>query len=135
VHACIQCFILSKYRPKAHNAGPNPSWKFEYTGLHVIPTIFATAGVWYFGGHLADKISNAIARRKGGAREPEYHLANLIIPFLVSIIGCFVFAYAGEHRAHWAILLTGSFLMMFASMTTMTVMNVFLVESYPIWAG
>ncbi|KAK3935002.1 putative MFS-type transporter-like protein 9 [Diplogelasinospora grovesii] len=110
-------------------------WKFEYTGLHIVPHIFANAGVYYVGGHLADRISNAISRRKGGSREPEYHLANLVLPFVIAIVGCFVFAWAGQHHAHWAILLTGSFLMIFASMTTMTVMNVFLVESYPSWAG
>ncbi|OBR11188.1 Major facilitator superfamily transporter [Colletotrichum higginsianum IMI 349063] len=110
-------------------------WQFQWTGLTVLPFFAATALVYVFGGPVADKISNAVTRWQGGSREPEHHLANLIFPLVSGILGCFVFGTAGEKNMHWAVLLVGSFLIVFAFLTTMTVLNVFIVESYPQWAG
>ena len=110
-------------------------WQFQYTGLAVVPFVLATVMVYFVGGPLADRVANTVAKWHGGSREPEYHLPNLILPFLFGIIGCFVFGYAAENRVHWSILLLGSFFIVFGFLTTMTVMNVFMVESYPMWAG
>ncbi|WQF86760.1 Putative major facilitator superfamily, MFS transporter superfamily [Colletotrichum destructivum] len=110
-------------------------WQFQWTGLMVLPFFAATALVYVFGGPVADSISNAVTRWQGGSREPEHHLANLIFPLVSGIVGCFVFGTAGEKNMHWAVLLVGSFLIVFAFLTTMTILNVFIVESYPQWAG
>ncbi|GKT65423.1 major facilitator superfamily transporter [Colletotrichum tofieldiae] len=110
-------------------------WQFQWTGLTVLPFFAASALVYVFGGPVADKISNAVTRWQGGSREPEHHLANLILPFISGVAGCFLFGTAGEKNMHWAVLLVGSFLIVFAFLTTMTILNVFIVESYPQWAG
>ncbi|WYZ36052.1 hypothetical protein EsH8_X_000699 [Colletotrichum jinshuiense] len=110
-------------------------WQFQWTGLTVLPFFAASALVYVFGGPVADKISNAVTKWHGGSREPEHHLANLILPVVCGIGGCFLFGTAGEKNMHWAVLLVGSFLIVFAFLTTMTILNVFIVESYPQWAG
>ncbi|TDZ53197.1 putative MFS-type transporter [Colletotrichum trifolii] len=110
-------------------------WQFQWTGLNVLPFFLASALVYVFGGPVADKISNAVTKWNGGSREPEHHLANLILPLVSGMAGSFIFGAAGEQSLHWAVLLTGSFLIIFAFLTTMTILNVFIVESYPQWAG
>ena len=42
---------------------------------------------------------------------------------------------AAQRHLHWAVLLTGTFLIIFAFLTTMTLINVFSVENYTMWAG
>ncbi|KAK2017442.1 major facilitator superfamily transporter [Colletotrichum eremochloae] len=110
-------------------------WQFQWTGLTVLPTFLASGGVYVFGGPVADKISNAVTKWQGGSREPEHHLANLIFPLVCGVAGCFLFGTAGEQNLHWAVLLVGSLLIIFAFLTFMTILNVFIVESYPQWAG
>lgn len=88
-----------------------------------------------FGGPIADRVSNAVARRNRGAREPEHHLINIIIPIASGLAGTFIFGWAGQSDAHWAVLMVGSFLIIFGSLVVLSVINVFVVESYPMWAG
>lgn len=111
------------------------SWQFQYTGLSVLPFIAATGFVYFVGGPVADRISNAVARRNGGGREPEHHLLNIMLPFVAGITGTFIFGWAGQANAHWAVLLVGSFLLVFAFLVVLSVINVYVVESYPMWAG
>jgi MFS family permease len=110
-------------------------WEFQYTGLSVVPFIAATALVYVFGGPVADRVANAATRHNNGSREPEHHLLNVVVPFVCGIAGCFIFGYAGQNNVHWAVLLFGSFLIIFAFLTILSVVNVFIVESYPMWAG
>lgn len=86
-------------------------------------------------GPVADRVSNIIARRHNGVREAEFGLVNMVIPFVSGIAGCFVFGYAGQSDVHWAVLLLGSFLIIFGFLCIMITINVFIVESYPQWAG
>lgn len=106
-------------------------------GLAVVPIVIATPFVWLFGGFLADKVSNALARRNGGRREPEGHLVNLILPLIFGVTGCLLFGYAGEHlkMVHWSVLLSGIFFISLGFLTANTVLSVYIVESYPQWAG
>lgn len=113
----------------------SPSWQFQYTGLAVVPFIAATGLVYLFGGPIADRIANAVARRNGGAREPEHHLLNIGLPLVAGLAGTFIFGWAGQNNAHWAVLMVGSFLIIFGYLVVMSVLNVFVVESYPMWAG
>ena len=76
-----------------------------------------------------------MTRWNGGSREPEHHLVNLIMPFVLGVTGCFIFGYAGDNDLHWGILLLGAMLVIFAFLTVMSIFNVFIVESYPMWAG
>ncbi|SPO05542.1 uncharacterized protein DNG_08229 [Cephalotrichum gorgonifer] len=110
-------------------------WEFQWTGLSTVP--FAVAGlmVFVFGGLVADRVSNAVTRWNNGAREPEHHLVNLVFPLLSGVAGCFVFGHAGDSNQHWAILLLGATLIIFGFLTTMTILNVFIIECYPMWAG
>lgn len=84
---------------------------------------------------MADRVSNTVTRHHGGIREAEHHLPNFILPFISGVVGCFIFGWAGENNVHWAVLLLGAFMIIFGFLTTMTLVNVYIVESYPIWAG
>jgi hypothetical protein len=110
-------------------------WRFQYVGLANIPFFAASVMVYFFGGPLADRLSNAVTKWNGGGREPEHHLANLAFPFVAGVAGCFIYGYAGDNNLHWAVTLLGFFLIVFGFLTTMTLLNVFVVESYPMWAG
>lgn len=106
-------------------------------GLAVVPIVVATPFVWLLGGFLADKVSNAVSRRNGGRREPEGHLLNLVLPLVLGVVGCILFGYGGEKlkTVHWSVLLGGIFLIALSFLTANTVLSVYVVESYPQWAG
>jgi MFS family permease len=112
-------------------------WKFRNLGLAVVPIVVATPFVALLGGYIADKVSNAIARRNGGRREAEGHLLNVIFPMLCGIVGCVLFGFAAENvrTQHWSVLLFAIFLIALGFLTANTVLSVFIVESYPQWAG
>lgn len=114
-------------------------WKFKTLGLAVMPLVIATPFVWIFGGYFADKISNWHAKRNGGKREPEAHLLSIIVPLLMGITGCIVFGYAGDNVAGGnvssIVVLVGIFLVAFGFLTANSVLSVYMVESYPQWAG
>ncbi len=112
-------------------------WKFETLGFAVVPIVIASPLVWFFGGYVADKISNAHAKRNGGRREPEAHLLSLIIPLLAGVAGPLVFGYAGQNikTLPGIVVLVGVFLIGFAFLTANTLFSVYLVESYPAFAG
>ncbi|KAK8136120.1 hypothetical protein PG984_004060 [Apiospora sp. TS-2023a] len=109
---------------------------FEWTGLAVIPSIFATVIVYFFGGPLADKVSIKMSQVLGkGKREPEYSLPNLVLPFVLGIAGCFIFGVAAQSNLHFTVLLLGSFFILSGALTSLTLVNTFVIESYPQWAG
>lgn len=110
---------------------------FEQLGLVVLPIVVATPFVWFFGGYLADKISNWHAKRNGGQREPESHLISLAFPLIAGIAGPIIFGYAGDHtdQRPLAFVLVGFFLIGFGGLTMNTLVSVYLVESYPNYAG
>ncbi|KAL8367094.1 hypothetical protein RB595_000414 [Gaeumannomyces hyphopodioides] len=127
-------------------------WRFELTGLGVLPFVAAALFVYVFAGPVADRVSMSVTRRRsrgsrgggkedggggGGAmaREAEDNLPNFILPFALGIAGVFLFGAAAQQRMHWAVLLLASFLVIFAYLTVLTLGNVLVVESYPMWAG
>lgn len=111
--------------------------KFEQLGMVVLPIVVATPFVWFFGGYLADKISNYQAKKNGGQREPESHLISLVFPLIAGIAGPIVFGFAGDHTQDrpLALVLVGFFLIGFGGLTMNTLVSVYLVESYPNYAG
>lgn len=86
-------------------------------------------------GPVADTVVTKIAKRRKGIREAEFGLANMVIPFICGIAGCFVFGYAGQSNVHWSVLLLGNFFVVFGFLCIMIAVNVYIVESYPQWAG
>ncbi|KAI6272230.1 hypothetical protein MCOR27_005317 [Pyricularia oryzae] len=136
-------------------------WRYEHTGLSFAPFVVAALFVYVFAGPVADKLSLATTRwqarhmgrrRSGGSgsdsedcvletvpaenlREAEHTLPNFVLPFLAGIAGAFLFGASAQQNLHWAITLTGSFLIIFGYLTTLTLANVFAIESYPMWAG
>lgn len=92
--------------------------------------------MYFFGGPLADKLSIKISQVLGkGKREPEYSLPNLILPFVLGIAGCFLFGVAAQNNLHFSVLLLGSFFILSGALTSLTLVNSFVIESYPQWAG
>ena len=112
-------------------------WEFDMLGFALVPVVIASPLVWFFGGYVADKISNAHARWNGGRREPEAHLLSLIIPLAAGIAGPVVFGYAGQNIKDLPsiVVLISIFLNGFSYLTTNTLFSVYLVESYPSFAG
>jgi|SRR3569833_218230 len=112
-------------------------WRFETLGFVVVPLVIASPFVWFFGGWVADKVSNAHARRRQGRREPEAHLLSLVVPLAAGIAGPVLFGYAAAHIAtlHSIVVLVAVFLLGFGFLTANTLFSVYLVESYPAYAG
>jgi len=112
-------------------------WRFESLGLAVVPLVAASPFVWFLGGWVADRVADAHARRHGGRREPEAHLLSLVLPLLAGIGGPLLFGWAGQNirTVPAAVVLVGVFLMGFAVLTANTLFSVYLVESYPAYAG
>lgn len=104
------------------------------TGLSNIPNILATVVIFVVGGVYAEKVTRWISKKRGG-REPEYQLPNLIVPVLLSVLGAMVFGYADEYSLHYTVLLTGMFFMLTAPLLTGPIIQNFIMESYPQWAG
>lgn len=110
-------------------------WQFQWTGLSVVPFVLAAVMTFLISGPFAEKVNNMVAKRRNGVREAEFGLLNMLVPFVVGITGCFVFGYAGQSDVHWSVVLLGLFLTLLSFLCTMITINVFIVESYPQWAG
>ncbi|KAL1865900.1 hypothetical protein Daus18300_007012 [Diaporthe australafricana] len=112
-------------------------WKYETTGLIFVPFVIAAPFVWFFGGFLADRVSNWHARRNGGRREPEAHLLSLVLPLSAGVVGPIVVGYAGQNigSVPTVVILVGVFLIAFGYLTTNALASVYLVECYPRYAG
>lgn len=76
-----------------------------------------------------------ITKRRGGVREAEYLLPNLILPLVMAITGAMVFGVAQQFTLHVAILLTGNFLLGTAPLMMAPTIQNFVIESYPQHAG
>ena len=110
-------------------------WEFQYTGLSVLPFVLAAPLVYVLAGPLADRVALLATRRNGGTREPEHHLPNLVLPFALGVGGAFLMGAAGQGNLHWTALMAGWLLVISAFLAATTVLNVYVVESYPMWAG
>jgi hypothetical protein len=81
-------------------------------------------------------VANAITRAQGGKREPEHLLlAAILLPLLSGIVGCFLFGAATANNHSWVIGLVGAGLVLFGFLGVNTAVNVYVVESYPVFAG
>ncbi|KAJ4390954.1 hypothetical protein N0V93_004553 [Gnomoniopsis smithogilvyi] len=107
---------------------------FELTGLSNLTSIVTTIFIFLIGGTLSDKVTMIICKRRG-SREPEYQLPNLIIPIIFGIAGSLVFGYADQFHLHYSIILLGNFLLTTAPLMAAPVIQSFVMESYPQWAG
>ncbi|KAI1339336.1 MFS general substrate transporter [Xylariaceae sp. FL0016] len=112
-------------------------WDFQRLGLAVVPLVVAAPCVMLFGGVLADRISNYVAKRSGGRREPEAALWSMLVPIVAGVAGPLVFGYTAQNidtLPTWVIFI-GVFLLGFGGMTIQTLIAVYLVECYPLFAG
>ncbi|KAL1847510.1 hypothetical protein Daus18300_013932 [Diaporthe australafricana] len=96
--------------------------------------IVSTIAVFLIGGTLSDKVTLWISKRRG-SREPEYQLINLIIPIVFAIVGAIVFGYADQFHLHYMVLLLGQFFLMTSPLMAAPIINNYVIESYPQWAG
>lgn len=94
----------------------------------------STIAVFVIGGALSDKVTMWISKRRG-SREPEYQLINLITPIAFAIIGAIVFGYADQFHLHYMVLLLGQFFLMTSPLMAAPIINNYVIESYPQWAG
>ncbi|KAI1502292.1 major facilitator superfamily transporter [Biscogniauxia marginata] len=109
---------------------------YEYTGLGVIPSVLASGIAYVLGGPIADRISLYMTRSLGkGRREPEYGLMNLVVPVLLGVAGALVFGHAAQDKAHFGIMLLGNTFLLAGALTTASVVNSFVIESYPQMPG
>jgi hypothetical protein len=78
-----------------------------------------------------------MARRRGGRREPEAHLLTLILPIVLGIVGTVLYGYAGQNffKTPSLIVLLAVFFLSLSGLATNTIMFVYIVESFPQWAG
>lgn len=83
---------------------------------------------------MSDKLTMWIAKRKG-RREPEFQLVNLGLPITLAIAGAMTFGYANQFQLHYSILLVGMFLLTTAPLMSAPIIQSFVMESYPQWAG
>ncbi|KAH8891948.1 major facilitator superfamily transporter [Thozetella sp. PMI_491] len=107
---------------------------FELTGLSNISQVISTVVIFFCGGPLADKVTLWISKRRGG-REPEYQLLNLVMPIVITAVGMLIFGYANQFGLHYAFLLLGTFFLMTGTLTAAPIINTYVMESYPQWAG
>lgn len=99
-----------------------------------LTTIITTVFIFVIGGTLSDKITMMICKRHGN-REPEYQLPNLVLPIIFGIAGSLVFGYADQFRLHYSVVLLGNFLLTTAPLMAAPIIQSFVMESYPQWAG
>ena len=113
------------------------NWPFKHLGLGILPIACAMPCIWVYSGVFADWVSNSMAKRRNGRREPEVHLLLLAFPLLCGIIGCLMFGAGGQYidSEPWIILLIGVFFLSFSFLSTITITSVYVVESYAGWAG
>ncbi|KAK9781574.1 putative Major facilitator superfamily (MFS) profile domain-containing protein [Seiridium cardinale] len=107
-------------------------WEFEHLGLAGLAAVVATPFIWLFGGYLADKVSNHIAERRDGRREPENHLLNIIVPNIINMAGALVFGYAVANISNLssAVVLVGVFFLVFDSSVLVTLYSLRLVIGF-----
>lgn len=74
-------------------------------------------------------------RRLTSRREAEHNLPLMVLPFALSIAGCFLFGATAQSGMHWAMLVVAAFLAILGLLLAWVVLAVLLVESYPGWAG
>ncbi|KAJ4394047.1 hypothetical protein N0V93_003264 [Gnomoniopsis smithogilvyi] len=108
---------------------------FELTGLANLSQILSTGLIFLIGGPLADKVNNWITRRRGGIREPENQLPNLVLPIVLIIVGAVIFGVADQYSLHYMVLLTGNFFLGSAPLMMAPIIQNFVIESYPQHAG
>jgi MFS family permease len=102
--------------------------------LSNLTQIVSTLAVFLIGGTFSDKVTLWLSKRRG-SREPEYQLVNLITPILFGIIGAIVFGYADQFHLHYMVLLLGQFFLLTAPLMAAPIINNYVIESYPQWAG
>lgn len=116
---------------------PPYSWGFDNVGLVVIAPFISSIFVMLIGGYGSDKLTNWMAKRRGGVREAEYHLWNLVFPLFCGVFGCLLFGVGGEYtsKVHWMAMLSAAAILIFAFLTANIIASVLCIESYPQLAG
>jgi hypothetical protein len=99
--------------------------------------VIANIFVYLIGSDGADRLANWLTKRRGGRREPEVHLYNLIFPLFTGILGCILFGVGGSYsdKVHWMAIVMGTALLNFAFLTINIVGSVYAIECFPAWAG
>lgn len=112
-------------------------WKFTLVGLAGIPVIIAGPFTWLVSGLLGDRLGNRLAKRRGGRREPETLLLNIIFPCALVLAGTSLYGYVADRIPGMSsiLLLFGGFLFCWGYTCIFVTMQAFLLESYPGYAG
>jgi hypothetical protein len=80
---------------------------------------------------LNDRVPLWICKRRGGIWKPEYRLIPLLIPPAIALpTGLIIFGVGLQYHLHYMVLATGLFLVTFADMSVVPVLNNYVAESF-----
>lgn len=88
-----------------------------------------------FGGPLSDAIANALTKRNGGLREPEFRLPALTIGLVTTPVSLALYGTSLQHAWHWTIPTIAMGLLNFSIAQATNVSLVYIVDSYRPIAG
>ncbi|KAK6221892.1 hypothetical protein LQW54_001112 [Pestalotiopsis sp. IQ-011] len=141
VWAVLLCSAIAGAAVATHQTTPPlllaAGWKFTLVGLADLSVILAGPFTWLLSGLLGDHLGNWLARRRGGRREPETLLLNIIFPCVLVLAGFSLYGHVADRIQSMSsiLLLLGGFLSVWGYSCIFVTMQAFLLESYPNYAG
>lgn len=116
---------------------PPYNWPLDKGGYVVIATFIACIFVLLISGKGADALALWLTKRRGGQREPEVHVWNLMIPAFFGIFGSILYGIGGQYvdKVHWMCILTGAGMLSYAFLAVNVLCGVYTIESFPQIAG
>jgi MFS family permease len=86
---------------------PPYNWQPQINGLINIPGLIGNVAGAYAGGWLVDLFCDWKTKKNNGVYEPESRLYLLVIPTLITGVGCVLFGYGVEKTMNWISLFFG----------------------------
>jgi len=91
----------------------------------------ALASAQLYGFFVNDRLPLWLCKRRGGTWKPEYPLHSMWIPaFFLPPIGLGLFGAALQYRLHYMVLALGTYLTVFGSMASASVLTNYLIECF-----
>ncbi|EFX00618.1 hypothetical protein CMQ_7620 [Grosmannia clavigera kw1407] len=115
-------------------------WSFAMRGIGPAVVlggagVAAAALAGPFGGVFSLAVTRHLRTQQVRHREAEHNLPLMVLPFVLSIAGCFLFGAAAESGMHWGVLVVAAQLTALGLLLALAALAVLLIESFPDWAG